>query len=120
MPSSPSATRYSTNCRRGPERTPRSPSTRGISSRSCRLSTHGAGNVRSGTADRGSESSGHHTVRVELHDIIISKLGRYHAKDRSDIETYWPDKLEKTDRNFNLVRTVILGLPSEDWEDDYD
>ena len=82
---------------------------------------------------------------IELHDIIITKLGRYHAKDRSDIElltripgfrherltelyalardemkTYWPDKLEKTDRNFNLVRTVILGLPSEDWGDDYD
>ncbi len=82
---------------------------------------------------------------IELHDIIITKLGRYHAKDRSDIElltripgfrherltelyalardemkTYWPDKLEKTDRNFNLVRTVILGLPPEDWGDDYD
>jgi hypothetical protein len=82
---------------------------------------------------------------IELHDIIITKLGRYHAKDRSDIElltripgfrherltelyalardemkTYWPDKLEKTDRNFNLVRTIILGLPSEDWGDDYD
>ena len=82
---------------------------------------------------------------IELHDIIITKLGRYHAKDRSDIElltripgfryerltelyalardemkTYWPDKLEKTDRNFNLVRTVILGLHSEDWGDDYD
>lgn len=82
---------------------------------------------------------------IELHDIIITKLGRYHAKDRSDIElltripdfrherltelyalardemkTYWPDKLEKTDRNFNLMRTVILGLPPEDWGDDYD
>jgi hypothetical protein len=82
---------------------------------------------------------------IELHDIIITKLGRYHAKDRSDIElltripgfrherltelyalardevkTYWPDKLEKTDRNFNLVRTVILGLPPEDWGDDHD
>lgn len=82
---------------------------------------------------------------IELHDIIITKLGRYHAKDRSDIElltripgfrherltelyalardemkTYWPDKLEKTNRNFNLVRTVILGLPPEDWGDDYD
>lgn len=82
---------------------------------------------------------------IELHDIIITKLGRYHAKDRSDIElltripgfrherltelyalarddmtSYWPDKLEKTDRNFNLVRTVILGLPPEDWGDDYD
>lgn len=77
---------------------------------------------------------------IELHDIIITKLGRYHAKDRSDIElltripgfrherltelyvlardemkTYWPDKLEMTDRNFNLVRTVILGLLPEDW-----
>ena len=77
---------------------------------------------------------------IELHDIIITKLGRYHAKDRSDIElltrhehltelyalarddlaSYWPDKLEKTDRNFNLVRTVILGLPPADWGDDYD
>lgn len=82
---------------------------------------------------------------IELHDIIVTKLGRYHAKDRSDIElltripgfrherltelyalardetkTYWPDKLEKTDRNFNLVRTVILGLPPEDWGEDYD
>ena len=82
---------------------------------------------------------------IELHDIIITKLGRYHAKDRSDIElltripgfrherltelyalardemkAYWPDKLEKTDRNFNVVRTVILGLPPEDWGDDYD
>jgi hypothetical protein len=82
---------------------------------------------------------------IELHDIIITKLGRYHAKDRSDIElltripgfrherltelyalareemkTYWPDKLEKTDRNFNLVRAVILGLPPEDWGGDHD
>ena len=82
---------------------------------------------------------------IELHDIIITKLGRYHAKDRSDIElltrvpgfhherltelyalardevnTYWSDKLEKTDRNLNLVRTVILGLPPKDWGDDYD
>jgi hypothetical protein len=82
---------------------------------------------------------------IELHDIIITKLGRYHAKDRSDIElltripgfrherltelyalarddmkSYWPDKLERTDRNFNLVRTVILGLPPADWGDDYD
>jgi hypothetical protein len=82
---------------------------------------------------------------IELHDIIITKLGRYHAKDRSDIElltripgfrherltelyalarddmtSCWPDKLEKTDRNFNLVRTVILGLPPADWGDDYD
>jgi len=23
---------------------------------------------------------------IELHDIIITKLGRYHAKDRADIE----------------------------------
>jgi hypothetical protein len=77
---------------------------------------------------------------IELHDIIITKLGRYNSKDRSDIElliripgfryerltelyalarddlkTYWPDKLEKIDRNFNLVRTAILGLPPEDW-----
>jgi hypothetical protein len=82
---------------------------------------------------------------IELHDIIITKLGRYHAKDRSDIElltripgfhherltepyararddlkTYWPDKLEKIDRNFNLVRTAILGLPLEDWGDGHD
>jgi Nucleotidyltransferase of unknown function (DUF6036) len=82
---------------------------------------------------------------IELHDIIITKLGRYHAKDRSDIElltrvpvfrherltelyaltrddlkTYWADKLEKTDRNFNLVRAAILGLPPEDFGDDYD
>ena len=82
---------------------------------------------------------------IELHDIIITKLGRYHAKDRSDIElltrvpgfrhelltelyalarddlkTYWSDKLEKTDRNFNLVRAAILGLPPEDFGDDYD
>jgi hypothetical protein len=80
---------------------------------------------------------------IELHDIIITKLGRYHAKDRSDIElvtripgfrsehltklyqlaradlkTYWPDKLEKTDANFNSVRTGILGLPPADWGDD--
>jgi hypothetical protein len=84
-------------------------------------------------------------LAIELHDIIITKLGRYHAKDRSDIElltripgfrherltelyalarddmtSCWPDKLEKTDRNFNLVRTVILGLPPADWGDDYD
>jgi hypothetical protein len=77
---------------------------------------------------------------IELHDIIISKVGRYHAKDRLDIELltripsfrhehllslyalaredlkmYWPDKLEKTDRNFNLVRSAILGLPPKDW-----
>jgi Nucleotidyltransferase of unknown function (DUF6036) len=82
---------------------------------------------------------------IELHDIIITKLGRYHAKDRSDIElltriprfheeqlaalyalarddlkTYWPDQLEATDRNFNLVRASILGLAPEDWGDDYD
>lgn len=82
---------------------------------------------------------------IELHDIIITKLGRYHAKDRSDIELltripgfrherltelyalardemkmYWPDKLGKTDRNFNLARTVILGLPREDWGADHD
>ncbi len=82
---------------------------------------------------------------IELHDIIITKLGRYHSKDRSDIElltripgfrherltelyalaredqkTYWPDKLEKTDRNFNLVRTHILGLTPEDWGRDHD
>lgn len=82
---------------------------------------------------------------IELHDIIITKLGRYHAKDRSDIElltripgfrherltelyalarddlkAYWPDKLEKTDRNFNLVRTAILGLQPENLGDDYD
>jgi hypothetical protein len=36
------------------------------------------------------------------------------------MKTYWPDKLEMTDRNFNLVRTVILGLLPEDWGDDYD
>jgi hypothetical protein len=79
---------------------------------------------------------------IELHDLIITKLGRYHAKDRSDIELltripgfrdelltdlyviarddlkmYWPDKLEKTDANFNMVRTVILGLRPEDWGD---
>jgi hypothetical protein len=77
---------------------------------------------------------------IDLHDIIISKLGRYHAKDRADIElltrlpkfdeeqlavlyaqarddlkTYWPDKLEPTDKHFNLMRTSILGLAPEDW-----
>lgn len=77
---------------------------------------------------------------IELHDIIISKLGRFHAKDRADIglltripsfreerllalyklareemTLYWPDKVEATDRNFNLVRTGILGLPAEEW-----
>jgi hypothetical protein len=82
---------------------------------------------------------------IELHDIIITKLGRYHAKDRADIElltriprfqveqltalyalarddlkTYWPEKLEATDRNFNLVRTAILGLAPENLGDDYD
>lgn len=80
---------------------------------------------------------------IELHDIIITKLGRYHGKDRSDIELltrspsfqaeqlsalyalarnemklYWPDKLANTDRNFNLVRTTMLGLLPEDWGDD--
>ncbi len=82
---------------------------------------------------------------LELHDIIITKLGRYHSKDRSDIELltripnfsaeklaalyalarddlkmYWPDKLEATDQRFNLLRTAILGLPPEDWGDDHD
>jgi hypothetical protein len=82
---------------------------------------------------------------IELHDIIITKLGRYHARDRSDIELltripgfqeeqlaalyalarddmklYWPDRLETTDRNFNLLRTAILGLAAEDWGDDDD
>lgn len=82
---------------------------------------------------------------IELHDIIITKLGRYHTKDRFDIELlsripgfrheyltelyavarddlklYWPDKLEKVDRNFDLVRTVILGLPSMAWGNDRD
>ncbi len=82
---------------------------------------------------------------IELHDIIITKLGRYHSKDRSDIELltripnfsaeklaalyalaradlkmYWPDKLEATDKRFNLLRAAILGLPPEDWGDDYD
>jgi hypothetical protein len=83
---------------------------------------------------------------IELHDIIITKLGRYHGKDRSDIELltrvpsfraeqlselyalaraemklYWPDKLERTDQNFNLVFTTMLGLPPENWgeEDQY-
>jgi hypothetical protein len=81
---------------------------------------------------------------IELHDLIITKLGRYHAKDRSDIELltrtpgfrherlaelyerardaqklYWPDKLATVDRNFNLVRTTILGLPPEDGGDDH-
>jgi len=80
---------------------------------------------------------------IELHDIIVTKVGRYHAKDRSDIElmtripgfrsdrltklyalarddlkTYWPDKLEKTDANFNLVLTGVLGLPPADWDDE--
>ncbi len=80
---------------------------------------------------------------IELHDIIITKLGRYHAKDRSDIELltripgfrqeylfelyasardelrlYWPDRVEKTDANFNRVRTTILGLAAEDWGED--
>ena len=80
---------------------------------------------------------------IELHDIIITKLGRYHAKDRSDIELltriptfqedrlsalyalarddmklYWPDKVETTDRHFNLVRTTMLGLAQEDWAED--
>jgi len=80
---------------------------------------------------------------IELHDIIITKLGRYHAKDRSDIELltriptfqedrlsalyalarddmklYWPDKVEATDRHFNLVRTTMLGLAQEDWAED--
>lgn len=36
------------------------------------------------------------------------------------MKTYWPDKLEKTDRNFNLVRAVILGLPPADGGDDDD
>ncbi len=82
---------------------------------------------------------------IELHDIIVTKLGRYHAKDRADIELltripdfrqeqllalyetardelklYWPDKLEATDRNFNLMRADLLGLPAVDWSDEYD
>ena len=48
------------------------------------------------------------------------RLTELYALARDEMKTYWPDKLEKTDRNFNLVRTVILGLPSEDWGDDYD
>jgi predicted nucleotidyltransferase len=77
---------------------------------------------------------------IELHDIIITKLGRYHAKDRADIKLltvvptfqadrlsvlyalarddmrlYWPDKIETTDKNFNLVRTTLIALPPEDW-----
>lgn len=84
-------------------------------------------------------------LAIELHDIIITKLGRFHAKDRSDIELltrlptfreeqltmlyaqardelklYWPDKLDATDRNFNLVRTAILGLAPGDWGDSAD
>ena len=82
---------------------------------------------------------------IELHDIIITKLGRYHSKDRADIalltrvpgfihehlsrlyalarddlKMYWPDRVEKTDANYNRVRTGILGLLPENWGDDYD
>jgi|GEM_PF-3032935 len=81
---------------------------------------------------------------IELHDIIITKLDRFHSKDRSDIERltrspgfghnrlltlyetardalklYWPDKLEKVDENFNRVRTEILGLAALGWGDEY-
>ena len=27
-------------------------------------------------------------LAIELHNIIITKLGRYHAKDRSDISSF--------------------------------
>jgi hypothetical protein len=98
-----------------------------------------------GTADRTAEPSGHHPVLDRAARHHHHQARPYHAKDRSDIElltripgfrherltelyalahddmtSYWPDKLEKTDRNFHLVRTVILGLPPEDWGDDYD
>jgi hypothetical protein len=81
---------------------------------------------------------------IELHDLIITKLGRYHSKDRSDIELltripgfreerlrelyedardelklYWPDRLEKTDENFNRVLMEILGAPPMDWGEEY-
>lgn len=71
---------------------------------------------------------------LEVHDLIISKLLRLHAKDRSDIETltrhetfspetlveryraareelkfYMADKVEKADKNLNVVLEQILG-----------
>jgi hypothetical protein len=45
-------------------------------------------------------------------------LTKLYALPRDDLKTYWPDKLEKTDPNFNLVLTGILGLPPADWGDD--
>lgn len=71
---------------------------------------------------------------LEAHDLIISKLLRFHAKDRGDIETltrhetfsadvlveryraareelkfYMIDKVEKADKNLNAVLVEILG-----------
>jgi hypothetical protein len=38
---------------------------------------------------------------------------------RDELKLYWPDRLEKTDENFNRVRMEILGLPPIDRDDDY-
>jgi hypothetical protein len=46
-------------------------------------------------------------------------LTALYALARDDLKTYWPEKLEATDRNFNLVRTAILGLAPENLGDDY-
>lgn len=75
---------------------------------------------------------------IELHDLIVTKLGRLHAKDWTDIEHltrnaefdpdilndrfdnardqhqfYWPEKVEMLDQNFNRVVTEMLGLSAK-------
>lgn len=83
------------------------------------------------------------TLRVlEVHDLIVTKLLRLSEKDRTDFRTlvrdprfntkklidrfknarenvklYWPDKLEKADKNFNAL-LIELGEKAIDWSDD--
>jgi hypothetical protein len=47
-------------------------------------------------------------------------LAGLYALARDDMKLYWPDRMETTDRNYNRVRTAILGLAAEDWGDDDD
>lgn len=74
---------------------------------------------------------------LEVHDLVVTKLLRMHAKDRRDVETltrhpsfsatllveryraareelkmYWPDKVGKADTNLNAVLVDTLGEPA--------
>lgn len=85
----------------------------------------------------------HLDVRLlEVHDLLVSKLLRMHAKDRRDVETltrhetfstptlveryrgareelkfYWPDKVERADKNFNAILEEILGEEPIEWDE---